>query len=182
MLENGTVNIDLGLQDFCKGKHVKIVYRRYGYVKPDSNGILKEWPPINPSMRSSFSLLIPYDWEILKKFIENNDIQPQWYKQKNDFSSEGEDTFNKTTGTWNGTTGMIQRSEADFSAIMGIDSFKSVEIGQCVHISAPLMSFKFKWFSRLPQDLSVTWNLLYLLPKEIDHIYLVHFQLKGNLQ
>ena len=180
MLENGTVNIDLGLQDFCKGKHVKIVYRRYGYVKPDSNGILKEWPPINPSMRSSFSLLIPYDWEILKKFIENNDIQPQWYKQKNDFSSEGEDTFNKTTGTWNGTTGMIQRSEADFMAIMKLDNFKSVEIGQCVHFSAPLMSVKFKWFSRLPQDLSLTWNLLYLLPKEKDHIYLGHFLLKGN--
>ena len=166
MLENGTVNINFGVDDFCKGKHVKIVHRRYGYVKPDSNGNLMEWPAINPSMRSSLSLTIPYDWEIFKKFIENNDIQPQWYEQGYDFGYEGKDTFNKTTGMWNGTSGMIQRGEADFLAIAIVDKFNMMILSTCFHLSAPLTTVKFHWFSRMPQDLSLTWNLLYLFPKE----------------
>ena len=166
MQENVTVNINFGFDDFCKVKHVKIVHRRYGYVRPDSNGNLIKWPAINPSMRSSLSLMIPYDWEILKKFIENNNIQPEWYEQKHNFDYEGVDTFNKTTGMWNGTGGMIQRGEADFSAIMTGDNFNLLTLSSCFHLSAPLMIVKFHWFSRLPQDLSVTWNLFYLLPKE----------------
>ena len=167
MHENGTVNSNLGLDHFCKGKHVKILHRRYGYINPDSNGKLKEWPAINPGDRSTLSLMIPYDWEILKVFIENNDILPQWIVRKHNFSYEAEeDSFNKTTGLWTGKSGMIQRGEVDFSANLGADGFKTVELGQGLHYSAPVMSIKWHWHSRLPVELSLTWNLLYLFPKE----------------
>ena len=176
MLENGTVNIDLGLQDFCKGKLVKILINRYGNVHSWKNGSIAEWPPIRPSLRSSYANMIPYDWEIVKKFIVNNDIRPKWYRPKQNFSYEAKDIFNKTTGMWNGTMGIIQRGAYDFYAVTALDNCKSVESGQAVHFSAPLQILRFHWFSRLPQDLSLTWNLLYLLPKEKDHIYLDHIQ------
>ena len=170
MLENGTVNIDMGLHDFCKGKQVKIIIHRYGYAHAYRNGTLAKWPPIN-LLRVSLSSMIPYDWEIIKKFIENNDIQPQWYRPNvHDVKS----FFNETTGVWNGSMGRIQHGEADFFAVAALDQFNSVETAQSAHYSAPLMSIKFHWFSRMPQDLSLTWNLLYLLPKEKDHIYLDH--------
>ena len=114
MLENGTVNNDLGLHDFCKGKLVKIVIHRYGNVHTDNNGNIVEWPPIRPSLRSSISSMISDDWEIVQKFIENNDIRPKWYRPKQNFSYEAQDIFNKTTGMWNGTMGIIQRGAVDF--------------------------------------------------------------------
>ena len=60
---------------------------------------------------------------------------------------------------------MIQHGEVDFSANLGADGFKTVELGQGLHYSAPVMSVKWHWHSRLPVELSLTWNLLYLFVK-----------------
>ena len=161
MHENGTVNRNLGLNDICKGKHVTIMNRETS-LRTDLNGKLIKWPALNPGMRSTLSLMIPYDWEIFKAFIDNHDIQPQWIPSP----LSGENHYNKTTGLWTGSAGMMQRGEVDVSSAPVLDKFDSVEVGKSFHFTPPIMVTKFHWYSRLPQELSGTWNLIYLFPKE----------------
>ena len=74
---NTTVNRNLRLDDICKEKIVKMAWAT-GYITADSDGKLREWPAPNPGMRKTMSLMIPYEWEIIQAFIENNNIHLQF--------------------------------------------------------------------------------------------------------
>ena len=170
MLYNTTVNRNLRFDDICKEKIVKMAYSGVGYTRVDSEGKLIEWPASNPGMRKTMSLMIPYEWEIIQAFIENNNIHLQFIFGYDDF------TLNQTTGLWSGHRGMMQSDEVDLSSSMTKDSLDSVITGQYFHYSAPIMKLSFHWFSRLPQKLSLTWNLLYLFPKAWKPIYFWGFE------
>ena len=159
---NGAVNRNLGLHDICKERHVNIAYsERADYLWVNNKtGYLIEWPPIN-LLAKTINSVIPYPWEILNAFMEKNHIHPHW------FDVGDEPSFLTGEGEWRGGTGMIQRDEVDFRAAQIMDSYSIVAMGKCCHISPAIRNIKYHWFSRLPQKISPTWNLLYLFPEEL---------------
>ena len=126
----------------------------------NKTGYLIEWPPIN-LLAKTINSVIPYPWEILNAFMEKNHIHPHW------FDVGDEPSFLTGEGEWRGGTGMIQRDEVDFRAAQIMDSYSIVAMGKCCHISPAIRNIKYHWFSRLPQKISPTWNLLYLFPEEL---------------
>lgn len=160
-------NINFVFNNICEKKHVNIAYSEradFLYVNR-TTGHLIEWPKINILQRD-LSSQMSYPWEILNAFFEKNSIQPHWFDVGE--GVEARSIFNATgDGKWWGGTGMIQRDEVDFRAAQVMDGYSIVEFGKCCHISPAIRNIKYHWFSRLPQELSPTWNLLYLFPKEI---------------
>ena len=177
MHKNARVNRNLGFHDICKEKYVKIAYSEradFLFVNK-TTGHLNEWPKIN-ILRKTLSSVLPYPWEILNAFLQNNNIHPDWIDVGE--GAEARSIFNVTgDGKWWGGNGMIQRDEVDFRASQFMDAYSSVVLADCGHYSPAIRNVKYHWFSRLPQELSPTWNLLYLFPEELSsHLSKIQFQ------
>ncbi len=180
ILKNATVNRNLLFNDICREKHVKIAYSEradFLYVNK-TTGHLIEWPKINV-LQKDLSSQLSYPWEILNAFLEKNSIHPHWFDVGEGI--EGRSIFNVTgDGKWWGGNGMIQRDEVDFRAAQVMDGYSSVVMADCCHHSPAIRNIKYHWFSRLPQELSPTLNLVYLFPEELrSHILQFNFNFQS---
>ena len=112
------MNRNLGFDDVCKEKHVKIVFynlnqRKFvNATKRDSSidGIVKVTGeinkyPVNPTVKPLIN--IAQYWELEDMFFKQNNIQPEWLwiREKN------RGVLNETTGQWDGGVGHIQLSK-----------------------------------------------------------------------
>ena len=152
LLKNATVNRNLGLGDVCKEKHVFVAYNNDLSKIIILRGKMLEYP-VKPYMTYSS---MAWEREIQAEFFAYNNIKPVWLNGNFNWG-----TLNETTGQWDGTTGMIQRDEADY-AIWGFSG--TYARSKVAAISAtnyrPL-----HWLTRYPLELPPTWNLLGLFTK-----------------
>ena len=103
-------------------------------------------------------LNVAFEWEIQAAFFETNNIKPTWLNANYNWG-----TLNYTTGQWSGAVGMIQRDEADYALFnFGVTYARS----KVAAFSPGINYNKQSWFTRYPQELSPTWNLLGLFTKE----------------
>ena len=159
MHKNGRVNVNKGFTELCQKRHVHIAYSAENdqIAINGKTGRIEESPSDHELGFSRISL----PWEILKSFVENNNITPHWVGVGWNIGS-----LNRSTGKWSGGLGMIQNDKIDILSVDVFDSFDSTLIAKTGHYSPPIRHLKFHWFTRWPQVLSPTWNLLYLFPEE----------------
>ena len=115
------MNKNLGYDDVCKEKHVKIVFYNLGQkflnaTKSDRSiegivivtGELKKYP-MDPTVKTNRN--VAQYWELEDIFFKQNNIKPEWLwiREKN------RGLLNETTGQWDGGVGHIQRDEADYA-------------------------------------------------------------------
>ena len=76
MLENATVNVNLGFDDVCKEKYAIIGYNDEYWVFSVDNitGIMREFPPVTPKV--SFTSITQV-WLVEKTFFSINHIEPK---------------------------------------------------------------------------------------------------------
>ena len=123
LLKNATVNKNLGFDDVCKEKHVKIVFYNDPaalFVRP-TKAISKKGDPIvrlmgkimkyklNPTVKPLAN--VAFFWELEDMFFKTNNIIPEWIWIRR--TDKG--LLNETTGQWSGGVGNIQRDEADYA-------------------------------------------------------------------
>ena len=63
---------------------------------------------------------------------------------------------NNTTGQWSGTTGMIERDEADYAIVAITGSYDRSKVAAFTSVHY----LPFHWISRAPRTKSPIWNLL----------------------
>ena len=112
LLKNATVNRNLGFDDMCKEKHVKIGYsnllRPGGMFVSDKTGKMIKYALV-PTLKGSTN--VAYHWELEEMFFIKNNIKPEWIQ----FSTNDWGYLDETTGQWSGAVGLIQRDEADYA-------------------------------------------------------------------
>ena len=157
--KNGQLNGNKGFKELCQTRHVYIAYSHENdfITLNRETGKLEETPKDHELGFSRIS----WPWEILESFLQNNNIHPHWTNVGWNIG-----LLNHSTGQWSGGVGMIQSDKIDILAVDVFDSFDSVTIANVSHYSPPIRQLKFHWFTRWPQELSPTWNLLYLFPEE----------------
>ena len=148
LLQNATVNWNLGFDDVCKEKHVHVAYNNEPEWFEVSNitGEMVEYP-VSPYMRY---VSLAQEWEIQAAFFETNNIEPQWLNANWTWG-----TLNETTGLADGAVGMIHRDEADY-AIWGFSgTYDRSKVASFTQVDySPI-----HWLTRYPLELSPTWNL-----------------------
>ena len=153
LLKNATVNRNLGLGDVCKEKHVFVAYNNDLSKIIILRGKMLEYP-VKPYMTYSS---MAWEWEIQAEFFAYNNIKPVWLNGNFNWG-----TLNETTGQWDGTTGMIQRDEADY-AIPGFAG--TLARSKVADFSPGTFYAPNHWLTRYPVELPPTWNLLGLFTK-----------------
>ena len=181
-MKNATVNWNSGFDDVCKEKQVSIAYNNeheffytlWDYANnrqmeemmtneaiPNEDEICPSgyqcpYPiPITPYVKISDN--IARAWEIQAAFFETNNIRPQWHWAHYEWG-----TLNYTTGQWSGAVGLIQRDEVDYA----VNDFAFTHARSKVVTLSPGVIFSPLYlFTRYPQELSPTWNLIGLFTK-----------------
>ena len=108
LLENATVNRNLGFDDVCRERHAWAGYlNEPGWFEvSDTTGNMVEYP-LKP-----FVGFYPVSraWELQDGFYKFYNIKPHYV---NSFRNWG--TLDPKTGQWSGMVGMIQRDEVDWA-------------------------------------------------------------------
>ena len=150
LLKNATVNRNLGFNDVCKEKHVKIGYSNRqgpgGMFVSDKTGEMIKYMLV-PTLKGSKN--VAYQWELEEMFFIKNNIKPEWIQ----FSTNDWGYLNETTGQWSGAVGLIQRDEADY-AISEFSAFYAR--GKVVAFSPT--SFKPRYWATTRRRKSPIWN------------------------
>ena len=150
------MNRNLGFEEVCKEKYVKIAYNN----RPNALGKLVsnlsgEMIKHTPKIKLTY-VNVAWEWEIQDMFFKTNNIKPQWYNCNSDWGK-----LNETTGQWSGAVGMIQRDEADYA----IDVFAVTYPRSQVAAFSPTHFSPRNWITKFPEKLSPMWNLLRLFTK-----------------
>ena len=154
LLKNATVNRNFGFNDVCKEKHVYVAYNS----EPGNFEVSNiTWEMVKYPVEPYVSYWhMTWEWEIQAEFFAYNNIKPVWLNGNFNWG-----TLNETTGQWDGTTGMIQRDEADY-AIWG---FSGTYARSKIAAFSATTYRPMHWLTRYPQELPPTWNLLKLFTK-----------------
>ena len=109
MFHDGTVRGDIHFYDVCKvADSVTIAYNSW----PSEFGLdqeaqtMLEYPVIPVS---GWYLQIPYDWEIIKPFLDHYSLTPTW------IDCDGiSGIFDDETGAWTGAVGKVRNCNISF--------------------------------------------------------------------
>ena len=113
MTKDGTEARNRKYQDVCpvttevaepRRNEVKVAYnndRTYFRVNNDTN-TMKEFPLWGPMQLSKQEVYVPRDWEMLKVFFDNNNIEPYWI---NTHFTWG--WYDEESGSWTGGVGQV---------------------------------------------------------------------------
>ena len=153
LLRNATVNRNLGFDDVCKEKHVFVAYNNDLSKFLIMNGKMLEIPVRVYMLYGG----VAWEWEVQAEFFASNNIKPVWL---NGIFNWGR--LNETTGQWDGTTGMIQRDEADYAMPGFAGTYARSKVAD---FSPGTYYAPFHWLTRYPLELPPTWNLLGLFTK-----------------
>ena len=111
LFHDGTGRSDIHYYDVCKvADSVTITYNNYWKVGHGGFGVWLAWRAgitstmweIPASPVKGFSK-IPYDWEIIKPFLDHYSLTPNWID-----SHHIEGVFDEETGTWTGAVGKVR--------------------------------------------------------------------------
>ena len=166
LLNNATVNRNLGFDDVCTKKVVYIAYNNdpRDFEINSATGEMVKFP-VQPIVSYGN---IAWEWEIQVAFFESYNIKPEWINANFNWG-----TLNSTTGQWSGAVGMIQRDEADY-AIYG---FAGTYARSKVATLSATGYRPLHWLTRYPLKLSPTWNLFGLFTKghksQIGNLFLI---------
>ena len=164
LLKNATVNQNLGLNELCP-MHVNIGlglnqgqflfesewYWDWEKEKWKHFYSMREYPPIEVSDEYSTR---SWDWEIQAQFFKSNNLIPHWI---DDYSHLG---FLK----------LILNNTVDYCPVPGIVNTAALNI--LADSSSVIKNPQYHWMTRKPDQLSLTWNLLYLFP---FHLWILTF-------
>ena len=153
LLKNATVNRNLGFDDVCKEKQVFVAYNNVYKKFYVESGEMRKLP-VRPYV---YWRSMAYEWEWQFAFFTSHNIKPHWVHANGSYG-----TLNRTTGEWNGSTGLIQRDEADYTT-SGMAAF--YERSQVASFTPGKDFLPMHYITRYPQKLSPTWNLLRLFTK-----------------
>ena len=158
LLNNGTVNRNLGFNEVCKEKHVSVAYNNdWAFEVSDKTGKMYRITPARKPREVKINKIVAWEYEIQEAFFESNYIKPHWINCKRDWG-----TLNQTTGQWSGAVGVIQRDEADYALFDFSGSYNTSKVAAF----SPGIDFRpLHWLTRLPQHKDTTWNLLTLFTK-----------------
>ena len=159
LLKNARVNLNLGLNELCP-MHVNIgLGLNQGQFLFDSEWYwdwekekwkhfysMREYPPIEVSDEYSTR---SWDWEIQAQFFKSNNLIPHWI---DDYSHLG---FLK----------LILNNTVDYCPVPGIVNTAALNI--LADSSSVIKNPQYHWMTRKPDQLSLTWNLLYLFPFDL---------------
>ena len=160
LLKNDAVNGNLGFEDICKERHVRIAYNDHPqYFLLNSK--LGEMVKLRDSPGQPFPSVgfygVAKQWEIQASFFKTYNVIPDWINCNFTFG-----TLNETTGQWSGAVGVIQRKEADY-AIFGFLS--TYDRSKVATFSSVTNYYPLHWLTKYPKKLSPTWNLMGLFTK-----------------
>ena len=153
LLENATVNRNLGFDDVCREKYVYVAYNNEPGEFEVSNGEMVRYP-VAPYLAF---WNMAHEWEMQAAFFKYNNINPHWINCNYTWGS-----LNYTTGQWSGAIGLIQRDEADY-ALFGFGM--THERNKVATFSPGYFHDSFNWLTRYPQELTPMWNLFGLFTK-----------------
>ena len=114
MTKDGTEARNRKYQDVCpvtteaaepKKTEVRVAYNNDGTlfrVNNDTN-TMKEFPLWRPLYESEQHTYVPRDWEILKIFFDNNNIEPTWINTHYTWG-----WYDEETGSWTGGVGQVR--------------------------------------------------------------------------
>ena len=155
LLNNATVNRNLGFDDVCKNKYAYVAYNNQyeHFVVSNITGDMVKYP-VEPFLGY---MNIAFEWEIQDGFFASFNIKPIWINANYSWG-----WYDNVTDTWTGATGMIERDEADY-ALWGFAY--TLARSKVVAFSPGLDYMPYYWLTRYPQELSPTWNLLGLFTK-----------------
>ena len=114
MTRDGTEARNRKYQDVCpvtteasepKKNVVKVAYNNYPdwfHVNNDTN-TMKEFPLWMSLFESEQHPYVPRDWEILKIFFDNNNIEPTWINTHYTWG-----WYDEETGSWTGAVGQVR--------------------------------------------------------------------------
>ena len=156
----------MGFINLCQERHVYIAHSIFDQILiNETTGNLREASRPKEKRDTIYHIrgyqTIAYQWEIQKAFLENNNIRPHWID-----TGYNSTIYNATTGKWSGAIGLIQSDNIDLSVTPYIDSQNAHHLAATCHFTPGISLYTFHWITRWPQELSLTWNLLYLFPKE----------------
>ena len=105
LLHDATVTGDLHYYDVCKvADSVNIAYNErpvmFEVEKDDETMTMVETPAVMPV--EGWYSFIPYDWEIIKAFLDQHNLTPIWIDCEQDWG-----VLDEETGTWTGAVGMV---------------------------------------------------------------------------
>ena len=169
MLKNATVN--LGFNELCP-IHVYIgLGRDHGQFYIDwywdwdweneewkIEYYMLEYPPIEVSDEYSQR---SWDWEIQAQFFKSNNITPHWFGDTSLVSlveSQGQ-------LVWTGFMGLIHNNKVDYCPVPKI--VNTVALNMFADSSSVIKNPQYHWITRLPDQLPLHWNLLYLFPYDL---------------
>ena len=150
LLENATVNRNLGFDDVCRDKQVIVAYNNDpGWFEVSNiTGEMVRYP-VAPYVRF---WSVAWEWEIQAVFFATYSIKPIWINANYTWG-----TLNYTTGQWSGAVGLIQRDEADYA----IHGFAGTHLRSKVAAFSPGTWYSpHHWLTRYPLELTPMWNLL----------------------
>ena len=156
LLKNTTVNRNLGFNDVCTERYVKIAY--YHTIKFSVNKTTGKmfqtgrWYAKYPTTK--FDDTIAREWEVQDAFFSLHNIKPHWFELN---ASAYRNAYNVSTGIWNGHFGMIQRNEVDY-VIIGYIISSHFESWTAAIVPGYFYAPHF-YYTRYPLLLSPTWNL-----------------------
>ena len=161
LLKNAKVNRNIGFDDICNEKHVRIAYNNHPqlFVLNSKSGEMVDIPdfPGQPFPSVGLSTGISKEWQIQALFFKTNNVIPEWINCNFTWG-----TLNETTGQWNGAVGVIQRVEADYA----IAGFAGTYGRSKVAAFSPGVEYApYHWLTRYPQELTPVWNLVGLFTK-----------------
>ena len=161
LLKSATVNRNLGFDNICNEKRVRIAYNNHPqlFVLNSKSGEMVNIPDFQGQPFPSVGLAagVAKEWQIQALFFETNNVIPDWINCNFTWG-----TLNETTGQWNGAVGVIQRDEADYAISGFVSTYKRSRVAG---FSSATRTYKNYWLSRYPLELSPIWNLLGLFTK-----------------
>ena len=161
LLENAKVNRNLGFDNICNEKRVRIAYNNHPqlFVLNSKSGEMVNIPdfPGQPFPSVGLSTGVAKEWQIQALFFKTNNVTPDWINCNFTWG-----TLDETTGQWNGAVGVIQRDEADYSIAGFVSTYGRSRVAG---FSSATRLYKTYWLTRYPLELSPLWNLMGLFTK-----------------
>ena len=145
MLKNATVNQNMVFNELCP-PHVNIGLGniqgqfKFEWDWEQWKWIMIEDPPIKVSDEYSRRC---WDWEIQSSFFKSNNIIPHWIYHFHFIQ-------------------MILNNTFDYCPVQEI--VNTFRLNELTDASSVLSNDQYHWVSRKPDELPLTWNLLYLFP------------------
>ena len=131
LLHDATVRGDIHYYDVCKVvDSVTIAFMNYWKIGPGGFAVWPAWRAgitatmweIPASPVKGYSSNIPYDWEIIRPFLDHYSLTPNWFQNQNPPKIGG--VFDEETGTWTGIVGVVSSYNFKF---VGKPSFKKIK-------------------------------------------------------